>query len=186
MGRVGETRVKGFNRRERRKAFNRKERKDGIAKNAKKDSHHRGTEKIGDCRSVENAFQCGWLDGETKGPSTVLGCRLAPLRMTGLKNRKGTKKNISPQGTQRTQGRPAGVSKFLLDFARRKFGLREGEDGIAKKDYGQKGLSVAGAVSFFCDCNVHGLGERTKNGGCTDRFGEDDLLAMRGSVRQQI
>jgi hypothetical protein len=37
-------------------------------------------------------------------------------------------------GTQRTQGRSAGVSKFLLDFARRKFGGREGEDGIAEKD----------------------------------------------------
>jgi hypothetical protein len=80
MERVGESRVKGFNRRERRKAFNRKVREEKLSP-----QRHRGTEKIGDCRSVENAFQCRWLDGETRGPSTVLGCRLAPLRMTGLK-----------------------------------------------------------------------------------------------------
>jgi hypothetical protein len=37
-------------------------------------------------------------------------------------------------GDTGTQRRSAGVSKFLLDFARRKFGGREGEDGIAEKD----------------------------------------------------
>src|SRR5215467_13706840 len=105
------------------KSVKRKERKEKPQRARRETFSPQGTQRIWDYQSAENAFQCWWLDGETRGPSTVLGCRLAPLRMTRaeggrektIPQRKG--KTIHHRGTERIGVR--GENPHLTQRARK-------------------------------------------------------------------